>query len=464
MRFISTRGKAKPLNFCEAMLSGLASDGGLYIPETYPSFNANQIAGMANLTFTELAFEILSPYILPDISEVELKTIIAASYNNGNFKDKSIAPLKQIDSNHFVLELFHGPTLAFKDFALQLFGRLLDLVLTKRGESAIIIGATSGDTGSAAIAGCTPCKNAKIFILHPHNKISEVQRKQMTTFSGKNIFNLAVEGSFDDCQETVKTLFMNKDFVPDNTNLISVNSINCARILAQIIYYFYSATKLGSPFKKVSFSVPTGNFGDIFAGYIAKQMGLPIEKLIVATNSNDILHRFMSCNEYHRSELQDSLSPSMNIQVASNFERLLFDSYGRDAGQIDSLMSQFKETHKLSVPENVYGKIKDNFTSYKCDDTQTLKTMSEVWANNNYALDPHSAIAVCAGDEYLKGSKNPVISLATAHPAKFPDACDAAKIEFQNPIQLADIHDKEERYDVISNSFNDIAGYIKDHI
>ena len=271
MKFVSTRGKAKTLNFCDAMLSGLASDGGLYVPVSYPIFDAIDIAEMSKLTFPELAHKIMSRFIGTEISSDEIRDIINDTYNNSNFTDKSIAPLRQIDSNHFVLELFHGPTLAFKDFALQLFGRMLDLVLTKRGEQAVIVGATSGDTGSAAIAGCSPCKSAKIFILHPHNKISEVQRKQMTTFEGENIHNLAVEGTFDDCQEAVKTLFLNKKFLPKKTHLIAVNSINCARILAQIVYYFYAGTKLGSPYRKISFSVPTGNFGDIFAGYLAKK-------------------------------------------------------------------------------------------------------------------------------------------------------------------------------------------------
>ncbi|MBT4989782.1 MAG: threonine synthase [Rickettsiales bacterium] len=464
MKFVSTRGKAKPLSFCDAMLAGLASDGGLYVPVSYPIFDAIDIAEMSKLTFPELAHKILSRFIGTEISSSELEKIIYDTYNNSNFTDKSIAPLRQIDSNHFVLELFHGPTLAFKDFALQLFGRILDLVLTKRDEKAVIVGATSGDTGSAAIAGCSPCKNAKVFILHPHNQISEVQRKQMTTFEGDNIHNLAVEGTFDDCQEAVKTLFMNKEFLPEKTHLIAVNSINCARILAQIIYYFYAGTKLGSPYRKISFSVPTGNFGDIFAGYLAKKMGLPIDQLIIATNNNDILHRFMTENKYHRDELQESISPSMNIQVASNFERLLFDTHDRDAETIDSLMTQFKETKKLSVHEDVLNRIKTHFSSCKVNDANTLKVMSEVWQSNNYAVDPHTAIAIHASNQYIKQSNNPIVSLATAHPAKFGDACKTAGIDFTDPSQLADLHDKKERFEVISNEFEDIAQYIKSHI
>jgi threonine synthase len=464
MKFVSTRGKAKTLNFCDAMLSGLASDGGLYVPVSYPIFDAIDIAEMSKLTFPELAHKIMSRFIGTEISSDEIRDIINDTYNNSNFTDKSIAPLRQIDSNHFVLELFHGPTLAFKDFALQLFGRMLDLVLSKRGEQAVIVGATSGDTGSAAIAGCSPCKNAKIFILHPHNKISEVQRKQMTTFEGENIHNLAVEGTFDDCQEAVKTLFLNKDFLPAKTHLIAVNSINCARILAQIVYYFYAGTKLGSPYRKISFSVPTGNFGDIFAGYLAKKMGLPVDQLIIATNNNDILHRFMTENKYHRDELQDTISPSMNIQVASNFERLLFDTHDRDADTIDQLMSQFKETKKISVHEDVLTRIKTHFSSCKVNDADTIKTMSEIWENNNYAVDPHTAIAIHASNQYIKSCSNPVVSLATAHPAKFGDACKSAKVQFQDPVQLERIYGKKERFEVISNKYEDISKFIKTHI
>ena len=335
MRYISTRGQAPALNFEDVLLAGLATDGGLYVPENLPRFTQEEIASWAGLPYHELAFRVMRPFVTGSIPDADFKKILEETY--GVFSHSAVAPLRQLNGNEWVLELFHGPTLAFKDFALQLLGRLLDYVLEKRGERVVIVGATSGDTGSAAIEGCKHCENVDIFILHPHNRVSEVQRRQMTTIFGENIHNIAIEGNFDDCQEMVKASFADQSFLK-GTRLVAVNSINWARIMAQIVYYFHAALQLGGPARSVSFSVPTGNFGDIFAGYLARNMGLPINQLIVATNRNDILHRFMSGNQYVKETLHATLSPSMDIMVSSNFERLLFDLHGRNGAAIAGLM------------------------------------------------------------------------------------------------------------------------------
>lgn len=314
MRYISTRGQAPALNFEDVLLAGLASDGGLYVPENLPRFTVEEIASWAGLPYHELAFRVMRPFVAGSIPDADFKKILEETY--GVFAHGAIAPLRQLNGNEWVLELFHGPTLAFKDFALQLLGRLLDYVLAKRGERVVIMGATSGDTGSAAIEGRRRCENVDIFILHPHQRVSEVQRRQMTTILGDNIHNIAIEGNFDDCQEMVKASFADQGFLK-GTRLVAVNSINWARIMAQIVYYFHAALQLGGPARSVAFSVPTGNFGDIFAGYLARNMGLPINQLIVATNRNDILHRFMSGNHYDKDTLHPSLSPSMDIMVSS---------------------------------------------------------------------------------------------------------------------------------------------------
>jgi threonine synthase len=349
VKYISTRGRSPALNFEDVLLTGLASDGGLYVPDSLPYFSADQIRSWRTLTYAELAGEILYPFVEGTFSREELDAILGDTYRV--FRHGAVAPLTQVDRNQWVLELFHGPTLAFKDFALQLLGRLLDEVLKRRDEKIMIMGATSGDTGSAAIEGCKRCSNIDIFILHPHQRVSDVQRKQMTTVVGDSIHNLAVKGNFDDCQALVKATFNNRSGLPQDRGLVAVNSINWARIMAQIVYYFYSAVALGAPDRAVSFSVPTGNFGDIFAGYLAKKMGLPIETLVIATNKNDVLHRMMASGVYTKSTLEASLSPSMDITVSSNFERLLFDVYGRNGDAIFQLFDTFNTTSvELSTP------------------------------------------------------------------------------------------------------------------
>ena len=463
MRYISTRGQAPALNFEEVLLTGLATDGGLYVPESLPTFSAEDIAGMAALDYPQLAHKIILPFVGNCIPSEDLANIIDDTY--AEFRHGAVAPLIQIGANQWVLELFHGPTLAFKDFALQLLGRLLDYVLEREHKKVAIMGATSGDTGSAAIEGCKRCSNIDIFILHPHNRVSDVQRRQMTTVQGANIHNLAVQGNFDDCQAMVKASFSGQDFLPSGRNLVAVNSINWARIMAQIVYYFYAAVALGSPARPMAFSVPTGNFGDIFAGYLARQMGLPIERLIIATNRNDVLHRIMTTRTYHRQALEHTLSPSMDITVSSNFERLLFDLYGRDGDAIRDLMSQF-EQGDITLSAAAMDKASALFSSQCVSDEQTREQIASTWNQCEYLLDPHSAIGVRAALDADVADDVPVITLATAHPAKFPDAISQSGVgtEATLPLHLRDLFEREERMDVLPNSLEAVQAFMASHL
>ena len=462
MRYISTRGQAPALNFEDVLLAGLATDGGLYVPENLPRFTQEEIASWAGLPYHELAFQVMRPFVAGSIPDADFKRILAETY--AVFEHKSVAPLRQLGANEWVLELFHGPTLAFKDFALQLLGRLLDYFLVKRGERVVIMGATSGDTGSAAIEGCRRCENVDIFILHPHQRVSEVQRRQMTTILGENIHNIAIEGNFDDCQEMVKASFADQGFLK-GTRLVAVNSINWARIMAQIVYYFHAALQLGGPARSMAFSVPTGNFGDIFAGYLARNMGLPISQLIVATNRNDILHRFMSGNQYDKDTLHPSLSPSMDIMVSSNFERLLFDLHGRNGSLVAQLMSTFKETGKLSVDNERWTEARRLFDSLAVDDDATCQTITRVYEECGELLDPHTAIGVRAARECRRSMTTPMITLGTAHPVKFPEAVlkAAVDIEPELPAHLTDLFDREERCTVLPNHLRDVQQFVATH-
>ena len=461
MRYISTRGQAPALNFEDVLLAGLASDGGLYVPENLPRFTQEEIASWAGLPYHELAFNVMRPFVTGSIEDAEFKAILKDTYEA--FAHSAVAPLRQLDANEWVMELFHGPTLAFKDFALQLLGRLLDHFLTKRGERAVIIGATSGDTGSAAIEGCRRCESVDIFILHPHNRVSEVQRRQMTTIPGENIHNIAIDGNFDDCQEMVKASFADQGFLK-GTRLVAVNSINWARIMAQIVYYFHAALQLGGPVRSMAFSVPTGNFGDIFAGYLARNMGLPISQLVVATNRNDILHRFMSGNRYDKDTLHASLSPSMDIMVSSNFERLLFDLHGRNGALVKDLMESFRQNGKLSVEPERWTEARRLFDSLAVDDEATCATIAEVYAQCGEILDPHTAIGVRAARECRRSMSTPMITLGTAHPVKFPDAVRKAGVqEPELPPHLADLFEREERCTVLPNSLTDIQQFVAAH-
>ncbi|MCB1669139.1 MAG: threonine synthase [Porticoccaceae bacterium] len=451
MKYISTRGQAPALTFEEAILAGLASDGGLYVPETIPQFSREEMASWAGLSYQQLAFKIMSPFVAGEITDDDLHSLIDKSYST--FRHDAIAPLVQTAHNEFILELFQGPTLAFKDFALQFLGNLLDHVLTKRNQRVVIMGATSGDTGSAAIEGCRHSDHVDIFILHPHNRVSDVQRRQMTTVLDKNVHNIALQGNFDDCQNMVKASFGDQSFLPEGRQLVAVNSINWARIMAQIVYYFYSALALGGPHRPVSFSVPTGNFGDIFAGYLAKRMGLPIDQLVIATNANDILHRCISENDHSTKELIHSLSPSMDIMVSSNFERMLFDLHDRDGAAISELMANFKKTKQLKLAEVPLAKARELFSSYRLDDEAMVKVIAEVWENTEYLLDPHTAVGVEAARKTRRRNDIPMVCLATAHPAKFPEAVRQAGYpkDPDLPHHMTDLFTREERYEIRPN-------------
>ena len=463
MKYISTRGQAPSLNFEEVLLTGLASDGGLYVPEKLPSFSPREIAAMAAMDYPQLAQTIITPFVDDCIPADDLEAILHETY--AEFRHNAVAPMVQIAANQWVLELFHGPTLAFKDFALQLLGRLLDYVLERKHQKVVIMGATSGDTGSAAIEGCKRCSNIDIFILHPHGRVSDVQRRQMTTVAGENIHNLAVQGNFDDCQAMVKASFADRGFLPEDRSLVAVNSINWARIMAQIVYYFYAAVALGAPARPVAFSVPTGNFGDIFAGYLAQQMGLPVERLIIATNRNDVLHRIMTTSTYGRQPLAHTLSPSMDITVSSNFERLLFDLYGRDGAAIADLMARFDQGD-IGFSQEAMANARPLFSSQCVSDEETCAQIAATWDQCEYLLDPHSAIGVKAALESDVPKGVPVITLATAHPAKFPDAVKSSGLdqEVALPLHLRDLFERPERSEVLPNELAAVQQFMANNI
>lgn len=464
VKYISTRGEAPALSFEDVVLTGLAPDGGLYVPEQLPEFSQKEIASWAGLPYNELAFKIISPFVDGAVADADLKAIIDKSY--ATFRHQAIAPLVQTGHNEWILELFQGPTLAFKDFALQFLGHLLDHILAKRQQKVVVMGATSGDTGSAAIEGCRRCENLDIFILHPYQRVSEVQRRQMTTVIAGNVHNIALEGNFDDCQNMVKASFADQSFLPDGRQLVAVNSINWARIMAQVVYYFYAALALGAPQRAVAFSVPTGNFGDIFAGYLAKQMGLPIDQLVIATNSNDILHRCISANDHSKQSLVHSLSPSMDIMVSSNFERMLFDLFGRDGAKLKSLMETFKDTGSLLLDDVSLAKARALFSSYCVDDDETLQVIREVFERTEYLLDPHTAIGVQAARKTRRDQRTPLICLATAHPAKFPEAVKKAGQQADPvlPHHMRDLFEKDERYEVLPNDISAVQTYMSKNI
>ncbi len=459
MQYISTRGGASADSFEAAVMAGLASDGGLFVPAEYPKFTPEKIASLRNLSYDELAFEIISPYIGDSIPPDALKKILSETYSPINFRHQLVAPLKRLYENEYVLELFHGPTLAFKDFALQFLGRVFDYFLQRSGEKINILGATSGDTGSAAIAGCAGRDNINIFILHPKGRVSEVQRRQMTTIITDNVFNIGIEGNFDDCQNLVKEIFGDANF-KRQYKLSAVNSINWARIVAQVVYYFYAALALGAPEQKVSFSVPTGNFGDILAGYIAHKMGLPIGKLIIATNSNDILHRFLVTGTYKKAPVVHTLSPSMDIQISSNFERLLFDYYDRKPQIIKNKINDLAKDDEFFVETPVLEKIRELFASESVDDTSILEVIGAVYAQTGESLDPHTSVGFMAGRNNANETA-PMVTMATAHPAKFPDAVKKATGLYPElPQFLYDLHDQPERMVILENKASKICEFI----
>ena len=459
MQYISTRGQAPVLSFGEAMMTGLARDGGLYVPQAVPTFTADEIAALAGLPYEEIAFRVMKPFMGDTFSDEELKGLIARAY--AGFGHAARAPLVQLGPNHFLLELFHGPTLAFKDFAMQLIGQMMQAALAKTGERITIVGATSGDTGSAAIEAFKGLANVDVFILFPHGRVSEVQRRQMTTPTEGNVHALAMDGDFDDCQARVKDMFNDFDF-RDGVRLAGVNSINWARVLAQVVYYFSSAVSLGAPLRKVSFTVPTGNFGDIFAGYIARQMGLPIEQLVIATNQNDILDRAMKSGAYATNGVKPSISPSMDIQVSSNFERALFDAYGRDGAAVAQLMAELK-AGGFTISQGALGILRATFASGRCSDEETRATIQNFATATGEVLCPHSAVGVKVAEEHLGAA--PMITLATAHPAKFPDAVEAATGQRPAlPARMADLFDRPERVTRVPNDLAALQALVRERI
>ncbi len=458
MKYISTRGKSPAVTFEEVVLTGLAPDGGLYIPDSLPMVTPAQLQEWKKLSYSDLAFEIIRQFVDGAIPDANLRKMINDSY--AGFSHPDVAPLVHLQKNDWVLELYCGPTLAFKDFALQLLGRLLDFFLEKRQQHVAILGATSGDTGSAALEGCKHCRFVDLFILHPHNRVSEVQRRQMTTVEGDNVNNLAIEGNFDDCQQIVKQAFADQSFLPAGYQLVAVNSINWARIMAQIVYYFYAALKFLDKAEAVSFSVPTGNFGDIYAGYLAKKMGLPIRQLIIATNRNDILHRFISSNSYSLSTLQPSLSPSMDIMVSSNFERFLYDLFKGDTQRVASFVTGLgKNAQQVSDEEWAFARA--HFASRAVDDVATIATIQEVYKRTGFLLDPHTATGVKAAEVCNTDSSIPMITLGTAHPAKFGAAIEQAGLEVPAlPAHMSDLFSRKERYSVLANDLATVKAYV----
>ncbi len=458
MKYISTRGQAPTLSFEEAMLTGLARDGGLYLPDTIPQISHEDIAALEGASYEDAAFRIMRPYIGEAFTDDEFRGIIARAYEG--FGHAARAPLKQLDSGHFLLELFHGPTLAFKDFAMQLIGQLFEASLKRSGNRVCIVGATSGDTGSAAIEAFRGLGAVDVFILYPHGRVSVVQRRQMSTPGEGNVHAIAVDGHFDDCQARVKDMFNDFAF-RDAVGLAGVNSINWARVLAQVVYFFTSAVSVGAPHRKVSFTVPTGNFGDIFAGYIAKRMGLPIDRLVVATNQNDILHRCLGTSEYKPDGVIPSISPSMDIQVSSNFERALFEAYGRDGAATSQLMDEL-QSGGFNVSQGALQALRETFDSGRCDEDETRATIRAEVARSGELLCPHSAVAVKVADEQ-RVSGTPMITLATAHPAKFPAAVEEASgIHPPLPDRMSDLYERAERITRVANDLGAIEELIKE--
>ena len=459
MRYISTRGEAPKLAFDEVLLAGLARDGGLYLPETWPQLTAEDLRGLAGLPYAEVAFRVMWPFVEGSIAEADFRRIVGESY--AGFRHAAVAPLKQLEPALWLQELFHGPTLAFKDVAMQLLGRLFEHVLAKRGERVTIVGATSGDTGSAAIEACRGGAHIDIFILHPKGRVSEVQRRQMTTVADANVHNLAVEGTFDDCQDLVKAMFGDAAF-RDELRLSAVNSINWARVMAQIVYYVTAALALGAPERRIAFAVPTGNFGNVFAAYAARRMGLPIEALVVGSNSNDILTRFFESGRMAISEVMPTYSPSMDIQVSSNFERLLYDALGGDGKAVARTMTAFRETGAFALGDNELAGLTGLFAGHRLDDAGTLAEMKRVYEECGEILDPHSAIGVAAARARWSDPAVPIVALATAHPAKFPAAVEKALgVTPELPPSMADLLERPERYESLPNDLAAVQAFVR---
>ncbi len=464
INYVSTRGiNEEPQTFEDVLLTGLAPDGGLYVPATLPHFDHEDLVVLKGKSYVEVAEAVMYPFVEGCIPRDTFRQILEETYGQKHFRSFDVVPLHKLYDNFYALELFHGPTIAFKDVALQLLGRLFDYVLSKRGEHVTVVGATSGDTGSAAIEGCRHSRHVDIFILHPHGRVSDVQRKQMTTVKEPNVHNIALEGNFDDCQNAVKDMFNDMTF-RRQMNLSAINSINWARVMAQIVYYFTAALKLGAPEKEVSFVVPTGNFGNVYAAHVARSMGLQINTLGIATNKNDILKRFFDSGEMKMQGVDPSLSPSMDIQISSNFERYLFEALGRDARKVAELMQTFKTAGSFFLPPQVMQKLREDFVAFRTDEEGTLETIAHVYRDMGYILDPHTAVGVAGALQLAKKVTGPVVSLACAHPAKFPDAVEKAiGIRPDLPAHLSGLFDREEYVDVLPNDIQTLKDFVRNH-
>ena len=460
MRYTSTRGQAPTLDFEQVTLAGLAADGGLYVPEKWPTLSKAEIEALAGLSYVDTAVAVMRPFVAGSLEDADLRALCEAAY--GRFSHAAVTPLVQLDGRNWLLELFHGPTLAFKDVALQLLGLLFERFLSSRDTHLTVIGATSGDTGSAAIDALAGRAKVDIFMLHPHGRVSEVQRRQMTTVLAPNVHNIAIDGSFDDAQALVKAMFNDAVFARRH-HLSAVNSINWARLMAQIVYYFYAAVRLGAPSRKVAFSVPTGNFGDVFAGYVAAQMGLPTERLIVATNVNDILHRALSAGDYSCGSVVATAAPSMDIQVSSNFERLLFDLHGRDGASLAATMRGFEAERRLAIPAGMLTANRALLTSARIDPDAMSLAMRRTVEEADMLVDPHTAIGLSAAREADLPADVPVVTLATAHPAKFPDAVERATGRRPAlPQRVEGLFEREERYDTLPATLEAIEAYVSE--
>jgi len=459
MHYISTRGEAPAQSFCQVLLQGLAPDGGLYVPETWPTLEAQDICDLQGAAYPEVAVRVMAPFVKGEIADQTFADLVQRAYES--FQHPAVAPLVQLTEQHWLLELFHGPTLAFKDVAMQLLGHLFDHVLGERGERLTIVGATSGDTGSAAIEAMRGRDAVDIFILHPQGRTSEIQRRQMTTVDDENVHNIAIKGTFDDCQALVKEMFADRPF-REEIRMGGVNSINWARVMAQTVYYFTSAVALGGPDRQVAFSVPTGNFGDILAGYVAKRMGLPIAGLGIATNVNDILCRALATGRYAVSQVQATSSPSMDIQVSSNFERLLFEACGRQPGTIRAVMNNLRQSQAFTIEQQALETIARDFSATRIDEAETAAIIRRTYETCGMLIDPHTAVGVGAAHEMKLDRAVPIVSLATASPAKFPDVVKSATgIEPPLPVRLADVFTRNERYTVLDNRLDEVEAFIR---
>ena len=462
MRYLSTRGELSGASFADVLLEGLARDGGLTLPESWPRFSPDDLRAMAGLPYAELVTRVIAPFVGDTVPTEALRAMAEESY--GGFDHAAVAPLKQIGPRLWLMELFHGPTLAFKDYPLQMVGRLFDHVLAQRGGHVTIVGATSGDTGSAAIEACRGRGRIDIFILHPENRTSEVQRRQMTTVHEPNVHNIAIQGSFDDCQDLVKALFNDHEF-RDEARLSAVNSINWARIMVQVAYYFHAGLALGSPEREVAFSVPTGNFGNVFAGYVARQMGLPVAKLVVGSNRNDILTRFFETGAMTMAPVEASLSPSMDIQVSSNFERLLFDLLDRDGTAVARTLAGFRQSGEFSLGETAMAKALALFEGHRYSDEESLAEVSRCHEETGEVLEPHTAIGISAARAAMAGCDAPLVAMATAHPAKFPDSVERSLgLRPPLPARLADLYEREERFTVLPNDLWAVRNHIRERL